>query len=106
MIRIVLAFALLTSSCITPYWDLPPEERAKRDQMFQGMGSMQFAAPQQRNCVTLYNSMQNLGQAPTQVCDPPAENNQGCCSWHGGLGQCGTNGRWICKDGWVSSCAC
>ncbi len=32
---------------------------------------------------------------------------RGCCSWHGGQSYCGTNGKWICKDGTESpSCSC
>jgi len=31
---------------------------------------------------------------------------RGCCSWHGGQNYCGSNNRWICSDGWESSCSC
>lgn len=32
---------------------------------------------------------------------------QGCCSWHGGVSHCGSNGRYVCNDGTYSpSCAC
>ena len=31
----------------------------------------------------------------------------GCCSWHGGVADCGYNGRVICRDGTYSpSCTC
>lgn len=33
--------------------------------------------------------------------------NQGCCSWHGGISHCGSNGRYVCNDGTYSpSCTC
>lgn len=33
--------------------------------------------------------------------------NQGCCSWHGGISHCGSNGRYVCNDGtYSSSCTC
>lgn len=33
--------------------------------------------------------------------------NQGCCSWHGGIDYCGSNGYYICNDGTQSpSCRC
>lgn len=31
---------------------------------------------------------------------------QGCCSHHGGQDYCASNGKWICSDGWQSSCSC
>lgn len=31
---------------------------------------------------------------------------RGCCSHHGGQSYCGSNERWICSDGWQSSCSC
>lgn len=32
---------------------------------------------------------------------------QGCCSWHGGVAGCSTNGRKICNDGTLSpTCTC
>lgn len=32
---------------------------------------------------------------------------RGCCSWHGGVCDCGSNGRVICCDGTYSpSCTC
>lgn len=30
---------------------------------------------------------------------------QGCCSWHGGQDYC-SGGKWVCSDGWTSSCSC
>jgi hypothetical protein len=31
----------------------------------------------------------------------------GCCSWHGGVDYCASNGRIVCKDGTYSpSCTC
>lgn len=30
----------------------------------------------------------------------------GCCSHHDGQSYCGSNGKWICSDGWQSSCSC
>ena len=36
-----------------------------------------------------------------------AKGNQWCCSWHGWLSYCASNGRWVCKDGTYSpSCTC
>ena len=33
--------------------------------------------------------------------------NQDCCSWHGGISHCGSNGRYVCNDGTYSpSCTC
>ena len=33
--------------------------------------------------------------------------NRGCCSWHGGISHCGSNGYYICNDGTQSpSCTC
>ena len=42
------------------------------------------------------------------TCSPiTAYSRQGCCSWHGGVKQCGINGKYICKDGTESkSCKC
>ncbi len=32
---------------------------------------------------------------------------QGCCSWHGGISHCASNGRYVCNDGTYSpSCIC
>lgn len=32
---------------------------------------------------------------------------QGCCSWHGGISHCASNGRYVCNDGTYSpSCTC
>lgn len=31
---------------------------------------------------------------------------QGCCSWHKGVSHCGYTGYVVCRDTWVSSCAC
>ncbi len=32
---------------------------------------------------------------------------RGCCSWHGGVSHCGSNGYYICNDGSQSpSCTC
>jgi len=32
---------------------------------------------------------------------------RGCCSWHGGVVGCGTNGRVMCRDGTYSpTCTC
>lgn len=42
------------------------------------------------------------------TCSPiTAYSRQGCCSWHGGVKQCGINGKYICKDGTESkTCKC
>lgn len=32
---------------------------------------------------------------------------QGCCSWHGGISYCASNGRYVCRDGTYSpTCRC
>ena len=31
---------------------------------------------------------------------------RGCCSSHGGEAYCSVSGRWMCADGWESSCSC
>ncbi len=38
---------------------------------------------------------------------PYTNASQGCCSWHGGISNCGANGYYICNDGTQSpSCRC
>ena len=33
--------------------------------------------------------------------------NNGCCSWHGGIDYCASNGRFMCNDGTYSpTCTC
>ena len=35
------------------------------------------------------------------------EARRGCCSWHGGVAGCSSNGRQICRDGTLSpTCTC
>jgi hypothetical protein len=37
----------------------------------------------------------------------PAQAKRGCCSWHGGVSGCATNGRTVCNDGTYSpTCTC
>ena len=38
---------------------------------------------------------------------PSAEAKRGCCSWHGWVNYCASNGRYVCNDGTYSpSCTC
>ena len=38
---------------------------------------------------------------------PSAEAKRGCCSWHGWVSYCASNGRYVCNDGTYSpSCTC
>ncbi len=42
----------------------------------------------------------------TVLVNSPVYAGRGCCSWHGGQSYCGSDGQWICSDGWESSCTC
>ena len=59
------------------------------------------------------NWIQNYSQTNTpiqlQATSPTTieDGKRGCCSWHGGVAYCGSDGYWVCNDGTRSpTCRC
>lgn len=105
--RLILAVVILFIGCRHRQRITNDDEESRGSSKWSNIlnSAAGIRAPTQGNCVILNNRMEDLGKKPKVVC-PPSGDNRGCCSWHGGLGECNIYGRWTCADGWTSSCDC